>query len=163
MIDLIQFVAQVTPVVPVDAGTGVSGINWNTVILGILSVVGTAVSGVIAIFVAKTNANALQAAKSADDAAVKVAAVRDDLKETTAATAESLGGLTKVAKDTHTLVNSQMGIQLLLGRDLSEFKAQTTKLPEDIAAATLARSRYDEHVKKQAKVDSGVDQGADKH
>lgn len=62
----------------------------------------------------------------------------------------------KVVKDTHTLVNSNMGVQLLLGMDLADFKAKTTGIPEDIAAATLARTRYQEHVKKQAIVDSGV-------
>lgn len=68
-------------------------------------------------------------------------------------TSVTLKTIEKVGKDTHTLVNSNMGIQLKLGMDLSEFKAITTKLPEDIAAANLARSMYQEHVKKQNVVD----------
>lgn len=65
-------------------------------------------------------------------------------------------GLRKLAEDTHTLVNSNMGVQLKLGMDLSEFKASTTGRPEDIQAAKLARHKYEEHVKKQAIVDSGA-------
>lgn len=65
-----------------------------------------------------------------------------------------MDALAKVADDTHTLVNSNMGIQLKLGSDLSEFKAATTNNPDDIQSAVLARTMYEEHVKKQAIVDS---------
>ena len=62
--------------------------------------------------------------------------------------------LSKVADSTHNLVNSNMGEQLRLGADLSEFKANSTNNPEDIQAAKLARHRYVEHLKNQVFVDA---------
>jgi len=61
----------------------------------------------------------------------------------------------KVVDDTHTLVNSNMGVQLKLAMELSEFKAMTTNKPEDIQGAMVARHQYEEHVKKQEIVDRG--------
>ena len=88
-------------------------------------------------------------------AAQKVEEVKTTLVKTTTASDAKLTKIAKVGDDTHTLVNSNMGVQLKLGMDLSDFKAKTTKLPEDIAAAKLAREKHEEHVKKQAIVDRG--------
>lgn len=61
----------------------------------------------------------------------------------------------KVAKDTHTLVNSNMGVQLQLSavslRELADLK----KTPKAEAQAKLAEMAFVEHQQKQAVVDAG--------
>jgi hypothetical protein len=67
---------------------------------------------------------------------------------------KSAGDVTgKVIRDTHTLVNSNMGIQLRLNSVALRRIASLTGLPDDAAAASLAESAYAEHLKKQALVD----------
>lgn len=84
---LFLILGQVVPVVEVPAGTtGLGGINYNTVILGLLSLLTTAVSGVIAIFMVKAQASAALAAKAADAVAHKVEEVKNDLVQSTTAT-----------------------------------------------------------------------------
>jgi len=63
--------------------------------------------------------------------------------------------LEKVTNDTHTLVNSNMGVQLKITALTSARVAQLTGHPDDIAAAEIAKLAYDEHAKKQAMVDRG--------
>ena len=63
--------------------------------------------------------------------------------------------LERVTNDTHTLVNSNMGVQLKITALTSARVAQLTGHPDDIAAAEIAKFAYDEHVKKQAMVDQG--------
>lgn len=63
-----------------------------------------------------------------------------------------------VQKDIHTLVNNNMGVQLKLVAELSEWKAAASKLPADEISARLAREKYEEHQKKQAVVDSTIAQ-----
>lgn len=63
--------------------------------------------------------------------------------------------LTKVTNDTHTLVNSNMGVQLKLNSLTSARVAALTGHADDLAAAEIAKLAYDEHVKKQAIVDRG--------
>jgi hypothetical protein len=94
-----------------------------------------------------------EATASADAARVRTEEVRRVLSTTTQATGEKLDGLAKVAKDTHTLVNNNMGVQLRLNAELSRWKADQTKHPEDAAAADAAERLYAEHVAKQAVVD----------
>lgn len=154
MIEFLDILAQVTPVTPVHPDTtGLEGINWNTVILAILSLLGTAVSGVIAVFVAKANASAKNAAVAADDAAYKVEEVRQELKETTATSAEAMAELKTVTNDTHTLVNANMGAQLKISALALRRLAEYTKHPDDVAAAELSEDLLSEHDKKQAVVD----------
>jgi hypothetical protein len=67
--------------------------------------------------------------------------------------ADKAEALSVVINDTHTLVNSNMGVQLRLGMELAEWKAAQTNDPQHIADAKLARAMYEEHVKKQEEVD----------
>lgn len=154
MFDLIYSIAQVTPVTPVDpASVPFTPINWNTIILAVLSLLGTAVSGVIAVFVAKANANAKTAAIAADDAALKVDEVKEDLRENTVASAQSMADLKKVTKDVHTLVNANMGAQLKISALALRRVADLTKHQDDVAAAELAEQLLTAHNEKQAVVD----------
>lgn len=87
------------------------------------------------------------------EAAKRVETVRTDLQDQHHIKMGALSELAKVAHETHVLVNNNMAIQLKLAAELSEFKAATTNRSEDIQAAIYARSRYEEHVKKQKIVD----------
>jgi hypothetical protein len=97
-----------------------------------------------------------------NEASDRVEQVKVDLAATSDSTDRRLGKIAETGEKTHTLVNSNMGVQLKLGMELSEFKAVTTGKAEDIQAAKLARSMYEEHVKKQATVDlrEGEQRGA---
>lgn len=64
--------------------------------------------------------------------------------------------LSKVAGKTHTLVNSNMGIQLKLNAGNSQIVAELRGRPEDIEAAKLAEKMLTEHEGKQAQVDAGI-------
>jgi len=86
---------------------------------------------------------------------VKVAAkqVATTLETTVAKQDEKLTSIAKTGRDTHTLVNSNMGVQLRLNAELSRWKANETKLQIDKDAADLAEKLLDEHLAKQATVD----------
>jgi hypothetical protein len=71
-------------------------------------------------------------------------------------TQSAITSLAGVAKDTHTLVNSNMGVQLRLTATFARRLADITNSPEDIAAANQADDLYQEHVKKQDIVDKGA-------
>ena len=60
-----------------------------------------------------------------------------------------------LAKDTHTLVNSNMGATLESYAVIAKRLAKITKDPEDEKAATLAELKYNEHITQQALVDQG--------
>jgi len=81
-------------------------------------------------------ANAAEAKQSADKASAE------------ASKAAAIG------EAVHTLVNSNMGAQLKLVMELSEFKASVMPTPENIEAAKLARAAYESHQMKQALVDA---------
>jgi len=53
----------------------------------------------------------------------------------------------------HTLVNSQMGAQLLLVKNLSEDKMVSDPTPVNIEAARIARAAWEDHQRKQSIVD----------
>jgi len=121
-----------------------------------IALVGTCFSGFMAYLMAKLNVKATQAAEMVQVAAVKVAAVKVALDKTTLATDEKLNGLANVAKATHTLVNSNMGAQLLLNATLARRLAILTKDLGDEKAAALAESLYRDHQTKQAAVDASA-------
>lgn len=62
--------------------------------------------------------------------------------------------ISKSADSIHTLVNSNMGVQLKLGAELSRWKATQTKNKQDVRAADEAERLWQEHEAKQAIVDS---------
>lgn len=141
--------------------------EWTPVITAIIGFMSLAVSGYIGLKMAQVKANTQEAVGVAKEAAIKVEQVAVKAEENAAIVAatsqessKQMAEIARVGVDTHTLVNNNMGVQLKLGADLSEFKAATTGLAEDIAAAKLARGLYEEHVRKQALVDSGVRQPA---
>jgi hypothetical protein len=92
---------------------------------------------------------------SAGEAAVQVKEVKSTLETSTSEAMGRIADLQKVTNDTHTLVNSNMGVQLKLNASVTRRLAVMTGNADDIAVADLAQSMYDEHVKKQAVVDAG--------
>lgn len=62
--------------------------------------------------------------------------------------------ISKSAKATHILVNSNYGIQLRLGAELSRWKASKTKSQADRKAADAAEKLLREHDIKQAILDA---------
>lgn len=65
-----------------------------------------------------------------------------------------LNKIGKVADATHTLVNSNMGVQLRLTAAVSRRLAALTRNKSDLAAAELADKMLMEHEDKQATVDA---------
>ena len=82
------------------------------------------------------------------------AQVKARLETVTTDTAKHLDVIEKTGEKTHTLVNSNMGVQLRMHADLTQRMAEKTKEPEDIAAALQAKKLWDEHQGKQATVDA---------
>lgn len=64
-----------------------------------------------------------------------------------------------VADATHTLVNSNMGVQLKIAMGLANKVAKLTQNTRDIEDAAETKRLYDEHMKKQAIVDEDNNQG----
>src|SRR6185436_18888104 len=81
----------------------------------------------------------------------KLASKRADIASTDAAT--GLREAAKLAVDTHTLVNSNMGIQLRKSMLQSRRIAELTKEPVDIANADEDERLYLAHVERQRVVD----------
>lgn len=69
----------------------------------------------------------------------------------------------EIAEDTHTLVNSNMGVTLESYSVLATRMAKITKDPEDIAIAQKAEAKYLAHQQQQAIVDQRrrYERGAD--
>lgn len=82
----------------------------------------------------------------AKEAAVKVEEVRLQARDDAAIAGKKLDTI-------HTLVNSQMSIQLKAVAVLSRWKADQTDASEDIAAALQAESAWSEHERAQNRVD----------
>lgn len=104
------------------------------------------VGAIVTIQVTQINAKATAAAK-------EVKEVKQTLSEATTATDTKLEELAVTADATHTLVNSNMGVQLRLNAELSRWKALQTGKPADAEAADLAEKLLREHELKQADVD----------
>lgn len=118
----------------------------------------------------QTNQVAAAAAQDRQEAARKVAEVaraqaetsrhvedvKDALKQSTVAASVKADEGLKIAKDTHTLVNSNMGVQLRLNAELSRWKADQTGLAEDARAADVAEQMIREHESKQRLVDDAT-------
>lgn len=94
-------------------------------------------------------------AKGRDEVtAQKAEEVKATLEVHTAVTDARLSELKSVAHETHTLVNSNMGVQLKLNAAVTRRLAGLTGHADDLAAADLAEQMYQEHLKKQAQVDA---------
>jgi len=59
----------------------------------------------------------------------------------------------KIASNIHTLVNSNMGVQLRVNWLQARRIADMTKLPSDIELANEAERLYNQHQLKQAQID----------
>ena len=82
--------------------------------------------------------------------------VKETLAANTSKQDKQLDVIEKTGEKTHTLVNSNMGVQLRMHADLTQRMAEKTNEPEDIAAALQAKKLWDEHQGKQATVDAGM-------
>ena len=131
----------------------------NTVLLSLVALV-TALTPVLLAMInnkqARALANSEQTKKATIEAAARVEDVKRDLQVQSAASTKQMTEIAKVGIDTHTLVNSNMGVQLKLAAGFARRLADITKSSDDEKAASLAELAYDEHVKKQAVVDAGT-------
>ena len=90
-----------------------------------------------------------------EEAAKKVEEVKTDLAASDAKTLVQLNKMEETGEKTHTLVNSNMGVQLKLNAAVTKRLANMTQDKNDIEAAELAATMLTEHEKKQAIVDAG--------
>lgn len=95
----------------------------------------------------------LQQIRTADRLTQTTKQVADALVASDQVASNKLNNLASVAKDTHTLVNSNMGVQLQLNMVMAQRISDMTKSKEDVAAALLAKKYYEDHVAKQKIVD----------
>src|SRR4029077_8336225 len=80
---------------------------------------------------------ASEAVKAATETAKKVEEVKTTLEDNTIKTTESLDNLTKLGRDTHTLVNSNMAVQLKLNMELSQWKADQLKKEQNVSSEAV--------------------------
>ncbi len=127
------------------------------IVIAICSAVTALGVPLIAYFMAKLNKKAGEAAAKVDEVAVKV-------NETNDVNNKKLDGLAQVAQDTHTLVNSNMAVQLKLNAVMSRRLANMPNATEDDKrAADLSEKLFHEHEVKQATVDkSKAENGREK-
>lgn len=91
--------------------------------------------------------------KRAERAEAKADKVVEVTKKSTQVTEKRLESIAKVGEKTHTLVNSNMGVQLKLNAAVTKRLADLTNDADDRKAAELAQSMWEEHEKKQHAVD----------
>lgn len=113
----------------------VSDVVWNALIAGIVTVV-------LALIARKAER--------------KVAEVKVDLEKATIKTDKKLTNIAKVSESIHTLVNSNMGLQLRISMLALSRVAELTKHVKDIRAAKVAIKAYRAHEAKQKLVDEAV-------
>src|ERR1051326_998852 len=80
--------------------------------------------------------------------------VRVKLEETNQETAKALNEIAVTGNNVHTLVNSNMGVQLKISAVALRRVAELTKNKNDEAAASLAEKSLAEHERKQSMVDA---------
>jgi len=95
-----------------------------------------------------------------NETSVKVEEVKVDLAKNNATQEEKLGKIAETGEKVHTLVNSNMGVQLKLTLVALERVAALTNDPEDIKAAEQAKQLLYAHENKQATVDKKEDRAA---
>lgn len=122
--------------------TGLSGINWNTIILGMLSLLGSAITGVLAYLTVKLN-------KKADKAAEEVEKVKEELVGSTVDQKNQLKEISKTGKVTLGYVDGAMAAQLLLVRNLTRWKAEQEPTEANQADAKTADEAYFTHMKQK--------------
>lgn len=146
------------------------------IVTAVLSFLGACFTGYMAYLMAKLKVQQDEAAKKvevvavkqatadakADKVAVRVEAVKDAVAKATAATVDQLATIAATGEKTHTLVNSNMAVQLKLNAELSRWKAEQMKdvggaeAADAEAAALKAEQMFTEHQGKQILVDANV-------
>ncbi len=129
-----------------------TSIGWTQIILAVITLIGSIVTPIIAgigaYFMFKLKI-------SAEKAATKVENVAVTLEASDAKTDHELHEIKATGEKIHTLVNSNMGIQLQLNAKLSRRVADQSQDPADIEVANASERMYQEHQGKQALVDNG--------
>lgn len=132
------------PVAPMTSR--ISDVVWQAIIAGVVTCVLAYIGQ--------------RAASKAQEAATRVEEVRATLEDTTKVTdtklndiAEVTTNTNKTASEVHTLVNSNMEVQLKISMVALRRLSQLTKDPDDIAAFEAAEKLYKEHIEKQSEVD----------
>ena len=104
--------------------------------------------------------DAIKAARMQQIAIANAMAASKQQTNAAAATVNKINAIAAVTRDVHTLVNSNMGVQLKLNAELSRWKATQMKgSPGEAAAATAANEAeklYNDHVAKQHIVDNPI-------
>ena len=120
-----------------------------SIVTGTLSLLGTVFTGWMAYLMAQLN-------QRAKEAAIEVKQVKRVLSAATATTDAKLDGIAEVSAKTHTLVNSNMAVQLRLNAVIARRLANLTGEESDARAADLAEQLDREHSAKQATVDTAA-------
>lgn len=128
----------------------------ETIVIGIVNssfaLIGLIFTGMMAYFTAKLNVKA-------DKAVVETKEVKEKLEASESKSDSILKNISNTSNDIHTLVNSNMGVQLKITMLLADRVANLTKEPLDYEAANVAHQAYDEHMKKQAVVEERKKRG----
>lgn len=138
----------------------ISDVTWQALIAGVVTVILAYMSHRTK---QKVEDEAGQSKVRVREVKVKVEEVKDSVDEikesvahTEGETAARLKAIARIAQDTHTLVNSNMGVQLeAVARGLREI-ARLRGLPGDDEAASVAEAAYQDHERKQDLVDAEI-------
>lgn len=151
--------------------------DWTPIVNSFFGTLGVIVMGYFALLTARMKHNQEMEAiaqkkrdeeqrKRDEEAAAKVDAVKETLVVTRADTNSQFDGLQKVARSTHTFVNSGMGFQLKLNAMALQRVAELSKgLPgheADVKMAEVAMEALAQHQKMQAEVDAQPGTDAEK-
>ncbi|TMJ00849.1 MAG: hypothetical protein E6G97_18110 [Alphaproteobacteria bacterium] len=101
-------------------------------ITAVVSLLGTMFTGILTYLMARLNARAAVAATAVEQ-------VKKDLSTSQGVVNEKLDKAEKIAEKTHTLVNSNMGVQLEMHALLARRMADKTHEPDDIAAFLVGK------------------------
>ncbi len=128
----------------------------ETVMLALLSLLSTLISGIIAYYLRALNIQAEQTARAAEQAVVATEKVATVLAVNTADTTVALNEIRHTGNATHLLVNSAMSRQLKISAIALRRVAELTGHPDDVEAARLAEISYHDHELKQKPLDGKV-------
>jgi Xaa-Pro aminopeptidase len=126
--------------------SGITDINWNTIVLAIIGGVNSILLAIIGsvggYFIAR-------ASKAADKAAVQAEEVKETLADSLTKTTDTLRQIKTTGEITHQLVNGSLTAQMKLTAVALRRVADVTKDPDDVTAADLAEKAMAEHIAKQ--------------
>jgi hypothetical protein len=120
---------------------------------GVISLLGTIFSGVIAYFMVRLKVQAEHARAATDEVAKNLAMTQVKAEVTQTETNKSITDLITIASSTHMLVNSASLVQLRLNALMARRIAGLTNDSGDIQAAVLAENLYERHKARLVSVD----------